>query len=134
MSRSGSDRACVVMVDETGDSPEFVSDVAAAHSLGGGVGDILFGVPKTIPQAMEHDDSEYWKAAILDEINNHEEIFHVFGPPIPKQPGMKVTPTRFLFSQKLVSLEERTQDASPKHISRYKVQRIMSVSGPAFFM
>ena len=38
-------------------------------------------------------------------------IFHVFGPPIPKQPGMNVTPTRFLFSQKLVGLEERTQDA-----------------------
>ena len=65
---------------------------------------------------MEHEDSEFWKAAILDEINNHEEIFNVFGPPIPRQPGMNVTPTRFLFSQKLVGLEERTQDAKYKQL------------------
>ena len=63
---------------------------------------------------MEHEDSEYWKAAILDEITNHEDGFHVFGPPIPRQAGMKVTPTRFLFSQKLVSLEERNQDAKSR--------------------
>ena len=63
---------------------------------------------------METADLEYWKSAILDEITNHEDIFHLFGPPIPRQSGMKVTPTRFLFSQKLVSLEERTQDSKSK--------------------
>ena len=52
-------------------------------------------------QAMAHKDSEFWKAAILDEITNHEEIFEAFGPPIPKQPGMSVTPARVLFSLNL---------------------------------
>ena len=76
VSRSDSERVCVVTVDATGDGPGFESDVAAAHSLGGG-GDLLFGVPSTIIQAMEHEDSEYWKAAILDEITNHEDIFQL---------------------------------------------------------
>ena len=102
VSRSGSERVCVVTVEETDNGPESESEVVAAHTSGGN-GNLLFGIPTTISQAMEHDDSEYWKAAILDDINNHEEIFQVFGPPIPKQHGMKVTPTRFLFSQKLVS-------------------------------
>ena len=83
MSHLGSERVCVVTVDETDNGSESVSDVAAAHSLGGS-GVLLYGVPTTISQAMEHDDSEYWKAAILDEIHNHEEIFQFFGPPIPR--------------------------------------------------
>ena len=62
-------------------------------------------------QAMSSEDSEYWKAAILDELANHEEVFQSFGPPIPKEPGIKATPTRFLFSKKLVSLDERKQDS-----------------------
>ena len=45
-------------------------------------GDLDTTVPKTITQALDHEDAEYWKAAILDEIINHEEIFKVFGPPI----------------------------------------------------
>ena len=51
------------------------------------------------------------KAAILDAIVNHEQVFKAFGPPVPREAHMKVTPTRFLFSQKLVSLDERKQDA-----------------------
>ena len=98
-------------MDESGDGPEFVNDVVAAHSSGGG-GDIVFGVLSTVPQAMEHEDSEFWKAAIPNEITiaSHEEIFQVFGPSIPRQEHMKVMPTQFLFSQKLVSLKERKQD------------------------
>ena len=61
-------------------------------------------------QAMSSEDLEFWKAAILDELANHEEVFQSFGPPIPKEPGIKATPTRFLFSKKLVSLDERKQD------------------------
>ena len=101
--------------------------------LWGRGGDLLFGIPKTIAQAMEHKDSEYWKAAILDEITNHEEIFHVFGPPIPKQAGMKVTPTRFLFSQKLVGLEERTQDARSKAYKQIQGPEIMNATELGFY-
>ena len=63
---------------------------------------------------MNSDASEYsvWKAAMLDEITSHEDIFHVFGPPIHREDNMKVTPTRFLFSKKMVSLEERKQDSN----------------------
>ena len=46
----------------------------------------------------------------------------MFGPPIPRQAGMKVTPTRFLFSQKLVSLEERNQDANSRAYERYRAR------------
>ena len=34
-----------------------------------------------------------------------------FGPPVPREAHMSVAPMRFLFSQKLVSLQERKQDA-----------------------
>ena len=50
-------------MDESGDGPEFVNDVVAAHSSGGG-GDIVFGVLSTVPQAMEHEDSEFWKTTM----------------------------------------------------------------------
>ena len=48
----------------------------------------------------------------MDEIVDHE-VFQAFGPPVPREPHMSVTPTRFLFSQKylLVSLQERQQYA-----------------------
>ena len=106
-SRSGRDeRVCVVTVDNTDGGGGAEQDIVAAHTASG-IGNILFSVQTTISQAMAHDDSEFWRAVILDEITNHEEIFEAFGPPIPKQPGMKVTPTRFLFSLKLVSLDER---------------------------
>ena len=63
-------------------------------------------------QAMTREDSEFWKATILDELSNHEEVLQSFGPPIPKEPGVKATPTRFLFSKKSVSIEERNQEAN----------------------
>ena len=69
-------------------------------------------IPQTVSQATNSDDVEYWKAAMLDQITNHKGIFHVFGPPIPREHNMKVTPTRFLFSKKIVSLEERKQNSS----------------------
>ena len=77
----------------------------------GGNGNAPFDIPRTMKQALEHQYSEYWKAAILDEIVNHEQVFKAFGPPVPREVHMKVTPTRFLFSQKMVSLDERKQDA-----------------------
>ena len=80
--------------------------MVVAHTTGG-KGDIFFGVPSNLEQALRSEDSEYWKAAILDEIINHEEIFQAFGPPVPRESHMNVTPTRFMFSQKLVSLGER---------------------------
>ena len=70
VSRSGSERVCVVTVEETDGGSESASKVVAAHTSGGN-GNLLFGVPTTMSQAMEHDDSEYWKAVILDEITNH---------------------------------------------------------------
>ena len=48
---------------------------------------------------------------MLDEMVNHEEGFGSFGPPIQHTQGMKATPTRFLFSKKIVSLQERKQDS-----------------------
>ena len=113
--RAGSEkRVCVVTVDESGGDDNLSVDkgfeMVAAHTAGGS-GDLFFGVPSTLKQALDHEDSEYWKAAILDEIVNHEEVFQAFGPPVLREPHMSVTPTRFLFSQKLVSLQERQQDA-----------------------
>ena len=59
---------------------------------------------------MTCEDLEFWKAVVLDELTNHEEVFQSFGLPIPRETGVKATPTRFLFSKKLVSLEERKKD------------------------
>ena len=73
-----------------------------------------FETPRTVSQALQHEDAEYWKSAMLDELANHEEIFQSYGPPIQREPGMKATPTRFLFSKKVVSLEERQQDKRSK--------------------
>ena len=42
---------------------------------------------------------------------NLEDVFMVFGPPVPRTSDMSVTPTHFLFSKKIVSLEQRKQDA-----------------------
>ena len=84
--------ACIVMVDNTDGEAEY--DMVAAHTTGGNQ-NILLNVPTTLSQAMAHEDSEFWNVAILDEITNYEEIFQAFGPAIPKQPGMRVTPTRF---------------------------------------
>ena len=64
--------------------------VVAAH-IEGGDGSEAFLNPKTVMQAMECEDSEYWKAAMLDELTNHEEVFQSFGPPIPRSPGIKAT-------------------------------------------
>jgi len=77
--------------------------IVAAHTAGGDGSEAL-GVPKTMSQAMSSEDSEFWKAAILDELANHEEVFQSFGPPIPKEPGIKATPTRFLFSKSWLAL------------------------------
>jgi len=66
--------------------------------------------PGNINQALECEDKEFWKAAMLDELVNHEEVFGAFGPAVPRPPGIKATPTRFLFSKKMVSVDERKQD------------------------
>ena len=89
----GGDRVCMVTVDDQYQEQDvcarggFMSTLeTSAIAQTAAVSDI----PKTIAQAMHCEDSEYWKAAILDEITNHEEVFHVFGPPIPRTQGMKV--------------------------------------------
>ena len=108
---STNETVCAVTVTdnvEHDDNHDF--EVVAAHTAGGH-GNAPFDIPRTMKQALEHQDSEYWKAAILDEIVNHEQVFKAFGPPVPREAHMKVTPTRFLFSQKMVSLDERKQDA-----------------------
>ena len=81
----------MVSVQEPGDESEF-----------------FFGVPSNLEHVLSNEDFEYWRAAfsILDEIVNHEEIFQAFGPPVRREQHMNVAPTRFLFSQKLVSLDE----------------------------
>ena len=66
---------------------------------------------KQFLRQRDYHDTEYWKSAIMDEIMNHEEVLHVFGPPIPRTNSMKVTPTCFLFSKKIISLEEQNQDS-----------------------
>ena len=132
MNRSGSERVCVVTVDETGDSPESASEVVAAHTSGGN-GNILFGVPSTMSQAMEHKDAEYWKAAILDEITNHEEIFHVFEPPkTQRQQGMKVTPTRFLFLKNWSAWKRVIKACDLERTNKVQHSRTMNVSGHDF--
>ena len=83
-------------------------------------GSEVFSIPKTIARALGHEDAEFWRAAMLEELSNHEEIFNSFGPPIAKLPGMKATPTRFLFSKKIVSLEERQQ--APQCMSYKAIQ------------
>ena len=90
------------VIDTTGDEEHDDYEIVAAHKAGGH-DNTPFGIPNTMRQALEHEDSGYWKAAILDEIVNHEQIFKAFGPLITREQHMKVTPTRFLFSQKLVS-------------------------------
>ena len=84
-------------------------DVIAAHA--GGEGTHVFELPKTIKQALEHEDAEYWGEAILDEVTNLEDVFMAFGPPVQRTSAMNVTPTRFLFSKKVVSLEQQKQDS-----------------------
>ena len=74
----------------------------------------MFGVPSNLKQALDYEDYKYYKAVIPGEIVNHEVIVEAFRPPIPREPHMKVTPTRFLFSQKLISLDERKQDAKSR--------------------
>ena len=55
-------------------------------------------IPKTLKQALSHEDAEFWSEAILDEVSNLEDVFSAFGPPVPRTAEMSVTPTRFLFS------------------------------------
>ena len=60
----------MVTVDESGGDDNLSVDkgfeMVAAHTAGGS-GDLFFGVPSTLKQALDHEDSEYWKAAILDD-------------------------------------------------------------------
>ena len=46
-------------------------DNIAAHADRGD-GTYIFEFPKTIKQALEHEDAEYWGEAILDEVANLE--------------------------------------------------------------
>ena len=105
---------CNVTVETTDNgSEDFSTNIQhaiAAHTQGGDGSD-AFSIPKTVTQALAHEDAEFWKAAMLDEMVNHEEVFGTFGPPIPRTKGIKATPTRFLFSKKIVSLQERKQDS-----------------------
>ena len=86
------------------------TDIIAAHANGGDGAHIL-EIPRTIKQALDSEDAEYWAQAILDEVANLEDVFMAFGPPVPRTSNMSVTPTRFLFSKKIVSLEQRKQDS-----------------------
>ena len=82
---SSDERVCAVTVtDTTGDDEHHGFEIVVAHTAGGHV-NAPFGIPTTMKQALEHEDSEYWKAAILDEVVNHEQIFKAFGPPIPRE-------------------------------------------------
>ena len=98
----------VIVTDDDGKSTDHEFDIVAAHTDGGN-GYIGF-IPANINQALECEDKEFWKAAMLDELVNHKEVFGAFGPAIPCPPGIKATPTRFLFSKKMVSADERKQD------------------------
>ena len=61
-------------------------------------------------KALSNQDSEYWRAAILDEIVNHEEIFQAFGPSVPQEQHMNVTPTGqvLIFSEVSKSSRKKT--------------------------
>ena len=96
------ERACSAVESET--------DIIAVHANGGDGAHIL-EIPRTIKQALDSEDAEYWAQAILDEVANLEDVFMAFGPPVPRTSNMSVTPTRFLFSKKIVSLEQRKQDS-----------------------
>ena len=74
----------VVVIDDDGKSTDREYDVVAAHTDGGN-GYIGF-IPANINQALECEDKEFWKAAMLDELVNHEEVFGAFGPAIPCPP------------------------------------------------
>ena len=43
----------------------------AAIILEGDKGHLSGDIPKTMKQALESEDAEYWKSAILEEIENH---------------------------------------------------------------
>ena len=104
VTRSGrEERVCVVTVKHVdNDTSQSISEfgVVAAHTTGGH-GHVAFGIPSSLKQALQHENSEYCKAAILDEIIHHEEIFHAFGPPISREAHMKVTPTIFFVFAKI---------------------------------
>ena len=116
------DTVCVVTVVVEDSQPEAQSqeracsavesyiNVIAAHANGGS-GEHILKIPRTIKQALGSEDAEYWAQAILDEVANLEDVFMAFGPPVPRTSNMSVTPTRFLFSKKLVSLKQRKQDS-----------------------
>ena len=73
---------CILNDDEESIDQGF--DVVAAHTDGGS-GYVYVGIiPANINQAlaMECEDKEFWKAAMLDELVNHKEIFGAFGPAV----------------------------------------------------
>ena len=85
--------------DTTQDFMMPLQHAIAAHTNGGDGSDV-FSIPKTVTQALVHDNAEFWKAAMLDKIVNDKEIFKVFGPPMPRTENMKVTPTSFYFRKR----------------------------------
>ena len=49
------------VIDTTGDEEHDDYEIVAAHKAGGH-DNTPFGIPNTMKQALEHEDSEYWKA------------------------------------------------------------------------
>ena len=113
-------------------SSDTAYEVTAAHTDGDGPD--AMDIPKTLKQALSHDDAEFWGEAILDEVSNLEDVFSAFGPPVPREAGMSVTPTRFLFSKKIVSLAQRQQDAKSKAYKEIPVLQTMSDLELDYFM
>ena len=70
-------------------------DVIAAHANGAD-GTHAFEFPNTIKQALEHEDTEYWSEAILNEVANLEDVFMAFGPPVKRTPDMSESRMRSL--------------------------------------
>ena len=62
----------------------------------GGDGTHAFEFPKTIKQALKHEDAEYWSEEILNEVVNLEDVFMAFGPPVKRTPGMSESKMRSL--------------------------------------
>ena len=88
-------------------------EVIAVHTDGGN-GTGTMDIPKTLKQALSSDEAEFWSEAVLDEVSNLEDVFSAFGPPVPHSSEMSVTPTRFFFPKKIVSLAQRQQDGKSK--------------------
>jgi len=107
--------------------------VVAAHTAGGDGSEAL-GIPKMITQMISSEDSEFWKAAILDELSNHEEVFQFLGPPIPKEPGIKATLRDSCFLKSWLVSTKGSKTPSRWPISSCRIHLTMKDSEQGYYM